>query len=226
MSYERSKIKPLPLTFVTLPKYAKFITKYGKTPTQYIKEQDEKNISSLRHLDALQFSKLEKHLGSRHNLSSTLKTQEHDKTQDGDQDQDQDQDQEKMKTVTYFNTDLQKNVTVKIPVYMNIIPRKQGSNKEKDKYVLELDEKNLLNHDDLYDVIESYQYKGTGGGGKQSKSKDSFNKIKNLIESGHHLEMNFFNNKTRFSNRQVLELLQIAINKGNYKGAETISFYM
>jgi hypothetical protein len=220
MSYERSKIKPLPLTFETLPKYAKFIAKYGKTPTQYIKEQDEKNISSLRHLDALQFSKLEKHLGSRHNLLSTIKTQEDDKTQDGDQDQ------EKMKTVTYFNTDLQKNVTVKIPVHMNIIPRKQGSNKEKDKYVLELDEKYLLNHDDLYDVIDSYEYKGDGGGRKQSKSKDSFNKIKKLIESGHHLEMKFFNNKTRFSNRQVLELLKIAINKGNYKGAETISFYM
>jgi hypothetical protein len=208
MSYEQTKIKPLPLTFETLPKYAKFIAKYGKTPTQYIKEQDEKNISSLRHLDALQFSKLEKHLGSRHNLLSTIKTQEDDKTQEGDQDQ------EKMKTVTYFNTDLQKNVTVKIPVHMNIIPRKQGSNKEKDKYVLELD------------VIDSYQYKGAGGGRKQSKSKDSFNQIKKLIESGHHLEMKFFNNKTRFSNRQVLELLQIAINKGNYKGAETISFYM
>jgi len=160
-------------------------------------------------------------------LLSTIKTQEDDKTQEGDQDR------EKMKTVTYFNTDLQKNVTVKIPVHMNIIPvhmniipRKQGSNKEKDKYVLELDEKYLLNHDDLYDVIDSYQYKGAGGGRKQSKSKDSFNQIKKLIESGHHLEMKFFNNKTRFSNRQVLELLQIAINKGNYKGAETISFYM
>ena len=37
--------------------------------------------------------------------------------------------------------------------------------------------------------------------------------------------MKFFNNKTRFSNRQVLELLQIAINKGDYKRAEMISFF-
>jgi hypothetical protein len=222
MSYERSTAKPLPLTFETLPKYAKFFAKYGKTPSQWQKEQDEKNISRLRQVDALQFSKFEKYLGSRHNLSPTLKTPKDEKIQQGDQDQ------EKMKTVTYFNTDLQKNVTVKIPVYMNIIPQKTGTNKEKDKYVLDLDEKYLLNDDDLYDVIDSYDYdyKGTGGGYKPSKSKNSFNKIKNLIKSGHNLEIKFFNNKTKFSNRQVLELLQIAINKSNFKGAEIISFYM
>jgi hypothetical protein len=123
MSYERSKTKPLPLTFDTLPKYAKFIAKYGKTPTQYIKEQDDKNISSLRRLDALQFSKSEKYLGSRHNLSSIPKTKR------DDQDYEEENKEQEMKTVTYFNTDLQKNVTVQIPVHMNIIPQKQGINK-------------------------------------------------------------------------------------------------
>jgi anti-sigma28 factor (negative regulator of flagellin synthesis) len=109
-----------------------------------------------------------------------------------------------MKTVTYFNTDLKKNVTVQIPVHMNIIPpEKQG-------------------HDDLYN------YKGIGGNAKtkKHKSKETFNKIKNLIESGQTLEIKSFDNKSRFSNRQVIELLKIAINKGNYKGAEIISFYM
>ena len=245
MSYEGSKIKPLPLTWETLPKYAKFIAKYGKTPTQYIKEQDDKNISSLRHLDALQFSKLEKNLGSRHNLSSYKDKQDTNKDKDK-QDTNKDKDkqdtnkdnqdknkdkQEEMKTVTYFNTDLQKNVTVKIPAHINIIPQKQGSNKEKDKYVLTLDEKELLDHQDLYSIIDGYGYKATGGKSKSKKSKskkskskkskDSFNKIKNLIKSGHTL---VFNNKDKFSNRQVKQLLQIAINKGDYKRAEMISF--
>ena len=240
MSYEGSKIKPLPLTWETLPKYAKFIAKYGKTPTQYIKEQDEKNISTLRYLDALQFSKLEKNLGSRHNLSSYKDKQDTNKDKDN-QDKNKDKDkqdtnkdkqdtnkdnQEEMKTVTYFNTDLQKNVTVKIPAHINIIPQKQGSNKEKDKYVLTLDEKELLDHQDLYSIIDGYGYKATGGKSKSKKSKskkskDSFNKIKNLIKSGHTL---VFNNKDKFSNRQVKQLLQIAINKGDYKRAEMISF--
>jgi hypothetical protein len=229
MSYEQTKIKPLPLTWETLPKYAKFIAKYGKTPTQYIKEQDEKNISTLRYIDALQFSKLEKNLGSRHNLSSYKDKQDTNKDKDK-QDKNKDK-QEEMKTVTYFNTDLQKNVTVKIPAHINIIPQKQGSNKEKDKYVLTLDEKELLDHQDLYSLIDRYGYKATGGKtkskkskskkSKSKKSKDSLNKIKNLIKSGHTL---VFNNKDKFSNRQVKQLLQIAINKGDYKRAEMISF--
>ena len=239
MSYEQTKIKPLPLTWKTLPKYAKFISKYGKTPSQYIKEQGDKNISSLRHLDALQFSKLEKDLGSRHNLSAIPKNKG----------------EEEMKTVTYFNTDLKKNVTVKIPAHMNIIPVRQGNlpmtfrqdrqdtaNKEKDKYVLTLDEKELLDHQDLYSLIDRYSYKATGGKSKSKKNKskskknkskskknkskskknDSFNKIKNSIESGHTL---VFNNKDKLSNRQVKQLLQIAINKGDYKRAEMISFF-
>jgi hypothetical protein len=281
MSYEQTKIKPLPLTWETLPKYAKFIAKYGKTPTQYIKEQDEKNISTLRYIDALQFSKLEKNLGSRHNLSSYKDKQDTNKDTNKDKDkqdtnkdkdkQDKNKDkQEEMKTVTYFNTDLQKNVTVKIPAHINIIPQKQGSNKEKDKYVLTLDEKELLDHQDLHSLIDRYGYKATGdetnkyvltldekelldhqdlyslidrygykatGGkskskktkskkskskkSKSKKSKDSLNKIKNLIKSGHTL---VFNNKDKFSNRQVKQLLQIAINKGDYKRAEMISF--
>jgi len=247
MSYEQTKIKPLPLTWETLPKYAKFIAKYGKTPTQYIKEQDEKNISTLRYIDALQFSKLEKNLGSRHNLSSYKDKQDTNKDTNKDKDkqdtnkdkdkQDKNKDkQEEMKTVTYFNTDLQKNVTVKIPAHINIIPQKQGSNKEKDKYVLTLDEKELLDHQDLYSLIDRYGYKATGGKSKSKKtkskkskskkskskkSKDSLNKIKNLIKSGHTL---VFNNKDKFSNRQVKQLLQIAINKGDYKRAEMISF--
>lgn len=224
MSYEQTKIKPLPLTFETLPKYAKFIVKYGKTPTQYIKEQDDKNISNLINLDALQFSKLEKHLGSRHNLSAIPKNKG----------------EEEMKTVTYFNTDLKKNVTVKMPAHMNIIPVRQGNlpmtfrqdrqdtaNKEKDKYILTLDEKELLDHQDLYSLIDRYSYKATGGKSKsknknKSKKNDSFNKIKNSIELGHTL---VFNNKDKFSNHQVKQLLQIAINKGDYKRAEMISFF-
>jgi hypothetical protein len=225
MSYEQTKIKPLPLTWETLPKYAKFIAKYGKTPTQYIKEQDEKNISTLRYIDALQFSKLEKNLGSRHNSNKdTNKDKDKQDTNKDNQDKNKDK-QEEMKTVTYFNTDLQKNVTVKIPAHINIIPQKQGPNKEKDKYVLTLDEKELLDHQDLYSLIDSYGYKATGGKtkskkSKSKKSKDSL-KIKNLIKSGHTL---VFNNKDKFSNRQVKQLLQIAINKGDYKRAEMISF--
>ena len=202
MSYEGSKINPLPLTFETLPKYAKFIAKYGKTPTQYIKEQDDKNISNLINLDALQFSKLEKHLGSRHNLSAIPKNE----------------DGEEMKTVTYFNTDLQKNVTVKMPAHMNIIPPKTGT-----------------------------LYKATGGKSKsknksksksksknknKSKKNDSFNKIKNSIELGHTLNAERVSgqgtlvfNKDKFSNHKVKQLLQIAINKGDYKRAEMISFF-
>jgi len=113
MSYTSSlpKIQPAPLTLKTLPKYVQFITKHGETPAQYIERMDEQQKSLLIEADVKNFLNKEKTLGSRRK-SQILKTDKLDPEQD-------------MKEVTYFNTDLQKYVTTKIPSNINIVSKKK-----------------------------------------------------------------------------------------------------
>ena len=146
MSYTSSlpKIQPAPLSLKTLPKYVQFITKHGETPSQYIERMDEQQKSSLIETDVKSFLNKEKTLGSRRK-SQILKNDKTDPEQD-------------MKEVTYFNTDLQKYVTTKVPININIISKKKE--RVPISFDLNLPE---LDYSDLYDV-DLYNIKPISGG--------------------------------------------------------------
>jgi hypothetical protein len=157
MSYTSSlpKIQPAPLTLKTLPKYISFIKKHGETPGQYIERMNKQQTSSLIDADVKSFLSKEKALGSRRK-SQILKSNKINNEQD-------------MKEVTYFNTDLQKYVTTKIPANISIIPKKERVPLSFDLNIPELD------YSDLYDVTP------TSGGAKKRISKKRSGTIKKRI---------------------------------------------
>jgi hypothetical protein len=154
MSYTSSlpKIQPAPLTLKTLPKYISFIKKHGETPGQYIERMNKQQTSSLIDVDVKSFLSKEKALGSRRK-SQILKSNKINNEQD-------------MKEVTYFNTDLQKYVTTKIPANISIIPKKERVPLSFDLNIPELD------YSDLYDVTP------TSGGAKKRISKKRSGTVK------------------------------------------------
>jgi hypothetical protein len=127
-----SKIKPAALSLENLPKYIKFVKKHGETPSKYIKRMNKEQKSAFIEADVKNFLSKEKALGSRRK-SQIFKSEKINPEQD-------------MKYVKYFNTDLQKYVTTKVPSNINIIEKKDHLPISFDFDIPELD------YSDLYDI--------------------------------------------------------------------------
>ena len=170
MSYTSNltKIKPASLSLENLPKYIKFVKKHGETPVQYIERMSKEEKSALIKADVKNFLSKEKALGSRRK-SQILKSEKINPEQD-------------MKDVTYFNTDLQKYITTKVPSNINIIKKKDRLPISFDFDIPEFD------YSDLYDVTptsgvyikkrvsKKRSVKKSGGGKRRISKKRSMKK--------------------------------------------------
>jgi hypothetical protein len=145
MSYNfEKKVKPLPLTIKTLPKYTKFIVEHGMTPQQYVEHMEEKKQKGMREIDVKQFLSQEKSLAYRRpqsassvkSLSPPSLTSIYSTLFPSELDQyrmrfnDSPDKQQKLKQVTYFNTDLNKYTTAFVPEKMMILESIRETSKD------------------------------------------------------------------------------------------------
>jgi hypothetical protein len=153
-----SKIKPAALSLENLPKYIKFIKKHGETPSKYIKRMNKEQESAFIEADVKNFLSKEKALGSRRK-SQIFKSEKINPEQD-------------MKYVKYFNTDLQKYITTKVPSNINIIEKKDRLPISFDFDMPELDYSDLYDISPMNDVsAERRISKKRSGGAKRRISK-------------------------------------------------------
>ena len=194
MSYTSNltKIKPAPLSLEKLPKYIKFVKKHGETSFQYIERMSKEEISALIKADVKNFLSKEKAMASRQK-SQKLKSEKINPEQD-------------MKDVTYFNTDLQKYITAKVPSNINIIKKKDRLPISFDFDIPEFD------YSDLYDITPT-----SGGYIKKRVSKKRSVKLRSAKKSG--------GAKRRVSKKRSMKKRSVKrISKKHSSGAKKRSF--
>lgn len=231
--FEKNKVKPLPLTIKTLPKYTKFFMEHKMTPQQYVDYMEEMKKKGMTQIDIKQFISQEKALGSRRRKSELLPTpkptpirsllfpesEQYKMTYISPE--------EKMKQVTYFNTDLNKYVTTLIPEKMNIL----GPIRETSKDLIEIPDN--INDELSTEPTESKESNESSIFNSEDDDVTYINKLVNYDEMYEQYLENIKRlqggaPKKHKSNKNAKRLKKAykCIQNGNYKDAEIITFSM